>query len=179
MIFSLLALFFEPQNFLSGLMSGASNVTKLCFELCSIYSVWMGLLQILQDSGLGKTLAKKLTPLIKRLFKTNNAQATQHIAISLCANFFGFGSAAVPSAIMAMHHLDDKSGKPNYSMTMFLVVSCCSIQLIPTTVIAMRAQAGSTSASDIVLPVLIVSVLTTLLGIFLVRLTNIRRKKHD
>lgn len=176
MLFSLLGLFFAPQNFLTNLLGGAANVTNLCFELCSVYAVWMGFLQILEDSGLGKMLAKKLSPLISKLFKTSNAKATEQISISLCANFLGIGSAAVPSAIMAMHALDNGSGKPTFSMTMFLVISCCSIQLLPTTIISLRTQAGSTHAGDIVLPILIMSVLTTVLGICLVKLTQKRKK---
>lgn len=148
---------------LVSMMSSAKNVVSLCIEFCAIYSVWMGLLEILEASGLSKKLAKFLSPIVKKLFKTENPEAIKQISISLSANFLGLGNASTPSAIKAMQTLDEKNGKLNYAMFIFLVISCCSIQVLPTTIISLRIQAGSGSAYDIILPTIITSIITTTL----------------
>ena len=160
-LFSILTLLaFQPDMFLTSIMSSGTNVVTLCIEFCAIYSVWMGLLQILEASGLSQKLANLFSPLAKKLFQTNNEKAIKQISVSLAANFLGLGNAATPSAIHAMQLLDDKSGKLNYPMFMFLIVSCCSIQVLPTTIISLRAQAGSQNSYDIIIPTIVTSIIT-------------------
>lgn len=149
---SLVLVYTKPDALLLGLMGAASNVVKLCLEFCAIYSVWMGLLEILEDSGISAKLSHLLSPLVKKLFKTENSEAIKQISISLSSNILGMGNASVPSAIKAMSLLDDKNGKLTYPMFIFMLISCCSIQLLPTTIISLRQQIGSANAYDIILP---------------------------
>lgn len=164
---SLVLIYTNPENILTSMMTSATNVVKLCLEFCAIYSIWLGLLEILDASGLSSKLAKLLSPVVRKLFKTDNQEAIKQISISLSANILGLGNASTPSAIKAMEILDDKSGKLNYPMFIFLVISCCSIQVIPTTIISLRQQAGSQSAYDIILPTILTSIITTSLIVFL------------
>lgn len=178
---SLVLIYFKPEMLLVSMLSSAQNVVVLCIEFCAIYSVWMGLLEILEASGISKKLAKFLSPLVKKLFKTQNEEAIKQISVSLSACFLGLGNASTPSAIKAMQALDEKNGKLNYPMFVFLVISCCSIQVLPTTIISMRTQAGSTSAYDIILPTIITSIITTFsivaLAVLYQKLKNVRVKK--
>lgn len=166
-----------PQTMFPAMMKSAYGVVKLCLEFCAIYSVWMGLLEILEESGLSEKLSKLLKPFVKKLFKTENQEAIKQISISLSANMLGLGNAATPSAMIAMQHLDNKTGKINYSMLMFVVISSCSIQLLPTTVISLRANASSLNPADIVLPTLIATFATTTIAILLVVFTNKLKRK--
>ena len=90
----------------------------------------------------------------------------------MSANFLGLGNAATPSGIKAMQRLDDKSGKINFPMTMLMILCSCSIQLLPTTIMGLRATAGSTSPSDIILPILISSIIATVSGVVLGIISN-------
>ena len=80
--------------------------------------------------------------------------------------------------IKAMQELDDGSGKASFSAIMLLVINSVSIQLLPTTIIGLREKAGSTSSSDIILPIIISSLITCVFAVLLTRLfSKIKRKK--
>ena len=79
--------------------------------------------------------------------------------------------------IKAMQALDDGSGKANFSMIMLIVVNATSIQLLPSTVISLRSNAGSADAADIILPTLLSTIVTTGLGIAFVLICDMIHKK--
>ena len=102
------------------------------------------------------------------------------IAMNMSANMLGLGNAATPMGIKAMKALDDGSGIANTAMIMLIVLNATSIQLLPSTVIGLRASAGSTSPADIILPTLIATITTTILGIVLVKIiSSIREKRKN
>ena len=174
----LVLLITNPGAVLSEMVDASTDALSLCIELCAVYAVWLGMLEMVDTSGLGEKLAKLLRPLIKKIFKVDNAETQKIIALNVSANMLGLGNAATPMGIKAMQALDDKSGKANFAMIMLIVINATSIQLLPTTVIGLRASAGSTNPSDIILPTLIVTFCTTLLGIFLVHtIDKLKRKK--
>lgn len=155
----------NPGIVLNEMISASSSALSLCIELCAIYVIWLGIMQIVEDSGLSEKLSKLLRPLIRKIFKIKDEETEKIIALNLSANMLGLGNAATPMGIKAMQKLDDGSGKANFAMIMLIVINATSIQLLPTTVIGMRTAAGSTSASDIIVPTLLVTFITTLLGI--------------
>lgn len=176
----LMLIFTRPQDMLNTMLSSSMQVIELCLEFCAIYAVWMGLLEILDASGLGEKLSKLLSPVVKKLFKTQNPLAIKQISISLSANMLGLANASTPSAIMAMELLDDKSGKINFPMTMFTVISSCSIQLMPLTIISLRQNAGSINPSDIIFPTLLATAITTTFAILLtILISKLKGKKHE
>lgn len=185
MLFSILVLLVvNPSAVLSEMISASTDALELCIELCAVYCVWLGIIELVEVSGLGEKLAKLLRPLIKKVFKVENPETQKLIAMNVSANMLGLGNAATPMGIKAMQALDDGSGKANFAMIMLIVINATSIQLLPTTVIGLRASAGSENPSDIILPTLIVTFFTTLLGILLVHaihkilgLKNKKRKK--
>lgn len=164
----LVLLITNPSAVLSEMIGASASALSLCIELCAVYVVWLGILELVDASGLGKKLAKLLRPLIKKIFKIDNTETEKIIALNISANMLGLGNAATPMGIKAMQSLDDKSGKANFAIIMLIVLNATSIQLLPTTVIGLRTSAGSTNPSDIILPTLIVTFCTTLLGIILV-----------
>lgn len=174
----LVLLITNPGAVLSEMVNASTDALSLCIELCAVYAVWLGMLEMVEASGLGEKLAKLLRPLIKKIFKVDNEEIQKIIALNVSANMLGLGNAATPMGIKAMQALDDKSGKANFSMIMLIVLNATSIQLLPTTVIGLRASAGSTNPSDIILPTLMVTFCTTLLGIILVHtIDKLIRKK--
>ena len=161
------------------MMQASMDCLTLSLELVSVYAVWLGLMEITQQSGLSKKLAKKLEKGVKKLFKTNNQEAIELICVSMSANFLGLGNIATPSGIEAMRKLDDKTGKINFPMIMLMVLSSCSIQFLPTTMIGLRISAGSNSAYDIILPTLLTSIIATSSAVLLTILINKARRRKN
>lgn len=175
----LVLLITNPSAVLSEMIGASASSLKLCIELCAVYAVWLGMLELLEASGLSQKLAKLLRPIIRKVFKVEDEQAQKYIAMNLSANMLGLGNASTPMGIKAMQSLDDKSGKANFSMIMLIVINATSIQLLPTTIIGLRTSAGSTNPADIILPTLLATILTTISGIVLVHLIDkILRKRR-
>lgn len=170
-------LFTSPSAMLSHMIDASTDTVKLCIELCAIYAVWLGIMELVEASGLSEKLSRLLRPLIQKIFKVENRESQKYIAMNLSANILGLGNASTPMGIKAVQSLDDKSGKANFAIIMLIVINATSIQLLPTTVIGLRASAGSLSPADIIFPTLISTLCTTLLGIFLVHLIDTLKSK--
>ena len=174
-------LFKQPSLVLSEMLSASETCINLCINLLGIYVVWLGIIEILNQSGLSNKLAKLLHKPIKFLFKSENKEANKYIAINMASNILGLGNAATPSGIKAISLLDDKSGRANFSSIMLLVINSVSIQLLPTTILGLRQNAGSKTPDDIILPVIVTSIATCIFAISLVflfdKICKLKRKK--
>lgn len=170
-------LFVNPAATLDEMIGASAGALELCIELCAVYAVWLGLLEIVDASGLGQKLARLLRPIIKKLFRVDNQEIQKMIALNMSANMLGLGNAATPMGIKAMQALDDGSGKANFSMIILIVINATSIQLLPSTVISLRSNAGSTNAADIILPTLLSTIVTVTVGITLVLICDKIHKK--
>ena len=170
-------LYIDPGATLSTMIDASTSALTLCIELCAVYAVWLGLLEIVDATGLGQKLAKLLRPLIKKLFRVDNEEIEKMIALNMSANILGLGNAATPMGIKAMKSLDDGSGVATFSMIMLVVVNATSIQLLPSTVIGLRANAGSENPADIILPTILATVVTVSIGITLVLIFD-KIKRH-
>lgn len=168
----LILLVTNPAAVLSEMLSASTQALELCIQLCAVYCVWLGIIELVDASGLGEKLAKLLRPLIKKIFKVDNPETQKLLAMNVSANMLGIGNAATPMGIKAMQALDDGSEKANFAMIMLIVLNATSIQLLPTTVIGLRASAGSSSPADIIFPTIIATFTTTILGIILVHSIN-------
>ena len=151
-----------PQDFLPALMDGGENSINMALTLFAVYAVWMGLSKLCERSGISRGIARGLRPVAKKLFKTDNETATENLAMNISCNLLGLGGAATPYAVKAIGELE-KEGN-SYAQKLLFVINATSIQILPTTVIALRAGAGSVSASDIFLPSLICTAISTLLA---------------
>lgn len=161
-------LFISPETFLSTLLAGASKSATLCVSLLSTYCVWLGLMQIWEDSGVSKKVSALLLPVAKKLFKTNDKTTLQAVTMSMSVNLLGISGAATPYGIKAAALLD-KTTDAEYASCMLLALNATSLQLIPTSVIGVRVALGSAAPADILFPTLFTSALSTLLAAVLVR----------
>lgn len=181
-------IFSSPSTILSTMISASSDTLTLAVELCAVYAVWLGILEIVEESGLSKKLAKMLHPIIKWLFKIDDPETEKMIALNMSANMLGLGNASTPMGISAMKRLDNGSGIATHAIIMLIVLNSTSIQLLPSTVIGLRASAGSANPADIILPTLISTICTCIVGVTLVKLfgfisnklnKNDKRNKKD
>ena len=157
---------------LESMLNSAKGAIELCISLCSIYCFWMGIMEVACDSGLMELLSRIMMPVLKRLFKNESDEAYKHISANLSANLIGVGNAATPEGIKAVGALSSggKGGVATHNMMLFIVMNTSSLQLFPTTVIAMRRLWGSLSPGAIIPGVLITSLVGTATGIILCKI---------
>ena len=170
----------SPDSAFSIMISGASNAISLALKLCAIYAIWLSVLDIMQKVGMSRALDRLFSPITKRLFKGEDEKTREFITLNFSANLLGMGSAATPLGIKAMEGMQDGSDKATDNMILFMVVNATSIQLLPATIIGLRSSYGSASASDIILPSLIATAVSTVCGVLLSKafsLTSKNRKK--
>jgi spore maturation protein A len=152
------------------MLAGANASVELATTLVALYGFWLGFFKILEKLKISDFIEKLLNPLINLLLKGASKEAKKYVAMNMSANLLGLGNAATPMGIGAIKALDDGSGRANTNMIMFVVISATSLQLLPSTVIGMRAAHGSANPSDFLLPCLIATVLSTAIGIVLVKI---------
>ncbi len=173
-------LYINPEIVLPSMLQASESTLKLCLKLCAIYSVWMGILQVMEDSGINKKLSKLLRPVTKKIFGPLDDKTNELVCMNISCNILGMGGAATPLGMKAMQRMDDGSGKANRAMIMLIIFASTSMQILPTTVIGLRITAGSSSASDIMLATIISAVFTTAVGIAIAliieKLKNIKRR---
>ena len=178
LLFSLIfMLFCSPSSFLTAVVDGATQAVDTSVTLLAVYCFWNGFFALLEQTQLTEQLAKAFTPLVKRLFGTLSPKATAYLTLNVSANLIGVSNASTPSAIKAIEIIEGDNTKLSRQGAMLFVLNATSIQLFPTTVVGLRASMGSTSPADVVLPTLISTFATTILGIILVNIAYGRAQK--
>ena len=156
--------FTAPQEFLTSLLSGARTSLNTALTLFCVYAVWMGLAAVAEECGITKKAAKALRPMCFKIFKSKNEEALNAAAMNLTCDLLGAG-ASTPFAVKAIKEFE-KEGNA-YAQKLLFIINCAGFQLIPSTVIALRAGMGSTAAADIFLPSLICSCATLMVSVTL------------
>ena len=154
--------FTAPTQFLPALLGGGQRALTTALTLFCVYAVWMGLSAVAEDCRLTQKGAKLLSPLCGKLFKTKDENALKDISMNLSCNLLGIGGAATPYGVKAVEGLEKEGNF--YAQNLLFIINATSIQLIPTTVIALRASAGSINAADIALPSLLATIVSTAVG---------------
>ncbi len=162
----------QVQTTTQAAMIGASDAVTLVIQLMGVTMFYMGLMEIAKQSGLAKRLARGLSWMIAPLFKTLDKEgpAMQAICMNLAANMLGMGNAATPLGLQAMQEmqkLNPNKKRASNEMITLIVLNAGSVQLIPTTVIALRAATGSQDPAGITLLVLAVTLTTAFLAALL------------
>lgn len=166
---AVLLLIVDPNGFLSALLEGSAKSATVCVSLLATYAVWLGLMQVWEDSGVSRGVSRLLKPLAKKLFKTDDEETLNAISMNLSVNVLGISGAGTPYGIKACQLLD-KSEHAEYASSMFFVLNATSIQLLPTSIIGVRVAMYSASPYDVVLPILLTSLFSTVLAMLLARI---------
>ena len=161
--------FAAPADMLPSMISGVSGAIVLILKLTAVYAVWLSVLKMAEATGLDRKLSRALRPVIRRLFKGESEKSYDYISVNLASNMLGMGGATTPAAINAMTSMCREEGKATDNMLMLLVINATSIQIVPATVIALRAAAGSANAASVFLPTLIATSCATAAGMILAR----------
>ncbi len=160
----------NPDTAFSTMLDGSRQAINLCVELWAVYAVWLGVLKIIEDTGLDKVFGKILQPIIRMLFPGVDEYAANQIAINITSNILGMGNACTPSGINAIAGMDKGGNTITTNMSLLVIFNTTNIQLIPTTIIGIRILHGSLNASSIIFPTIITSLSTLLIGIILAKI---------
>lgn len=155
-------------------LSSSKEAVTLCITMFGIMATWTGLLKIAEKAGLIDSMSKKMMPLLRFLFPDipKGHKAYKYIATNMIANMFGLGWAATPAGISAMKEmqkLNKNSNVASKSMCMFMIVNMSSLQIVSMNIIAYRTEYGSINPSSIIIPGLIATIVSTIVGIFTVK----------
>jgi spore maturation protein A len=142
-----------------GAFDGASQAVTLSLGLVGAMALWLGLLKIAERAGLVEKLARLARPVFRPLFRDvpDGHPAISAMLLNIAANALGLGNAATPLGLKAMEELEKLNPTPGTAtnaQVLFLAINTASIQLVPTTVIALRVAAHSVNPFGIQLPTL-------------------------
>lgn len=146
------------QQINQSIFDSATNAVELSITFFATICLWNGIMKIAQETTFVNKLTKALRPIINFLFPDikENEKAKKEISMNIIANILGLGNAATPLGLKAMKTLQKENNKKDTisnSMAMFIVINTASLQLIPTTVIAIRTSLNSNNPTQIIFPV--------------------------
>lgn len=165
----------------AAIRAGQTGV-ELSLGLIGVMAVWLGLVRLMEVSGLVKAVVRVAGPLTRWLFPDlpRNDPAHGAIALNLAANLLGLGNAATPFGIEAMRRLaelDRHSGAASPAMCTLLVLNTAALTLVPTGVVAVRAAAGARAPADIVGPTIGATLLAQVVALAVDRLFRCRARR--
>ncbi len=167
-------IFLGDVQIFSVMMKALFERSKLGFELSlgltGILALWMGIMKIGERGGMIKILAKAVSPLFSKLFPEvpKNHPAIGSMMMNISANMLGLDNAATPLGLKAMNDLQElnpKKDTASNAQIMFLVLNTSGLTLIPVSILALRAMKGSADPTDVFLPILIATFVSTLVGL--------------
>ena len=157
--------------------SSSKNAFEISLGLTGLLSLWMGIMKIGENSGMINALSRWLSPVFCRLFPDipKGHPAMGSIFMNLSANMLGLDNAATPLGLKAMKELQELNPKKDTAtnpMIMFLVINTSGLILIPVSIMMYRAQLGAAQPTDIFIPTLLSTAVSTAVGILTVSISQ-------
>ncbi len=159
------------SNVNTAIFSSAEQTVSLCITLLGTMCLWNGIMNIAVKTSLISKLTKFMKPFINFLFpdlKTDE-KISEQVSMNIIANILGLGNASTPLGLKAISSMQEKNTNKKTltnSMAMFILVNTASLQIIPTTVIAIRSSLGSAEPSKIILAVWVATIAAFITAIF-------------
>lgn len=152
------------------IIGSVDSTVTLVIGLVGLMCFWCGVMKVAEKSGLTNKLARLLRPILKLIFKeaAKDEKALGAIVMNITANMMGLGNAATPFGIKAMqemNRLNKEKGTASNDMVLFLVLNAACIQLVPSTIISIRAASGSSNPGVIIIPAIIASTIAAIVGV--------------
>ncbi len=181
-------------------LDSAKDAVGLCITMTGVMSLWVGLMEIAQKSGMIRQAAGKLQPFISFMFPgiPKGHKAREYITTNIIANIFGLGWAATPAGLKAMEALEEleeerrtggglragakairlpvPKGTASNEMCTFLIINISSLQLIPVNIIAYRSQYGSVNPAAIVGPAIVATIVSTVVAVVYCKVMDGKRR---
>ena len=170
------------ENTIKALTDNAKAGVDICISLMGMMCFWCGIMEIADVSGCVEKLTGFIKPVFKILFKNipDNHPAISAIFMNISANILGLGNASTPLGIKAMQELQQLNKDKTVAtddMCMFVTLNTASLQLIPTSVIAIRSAFGSVNPTNVIPYIWIGSICSCITVIILCKLMKTKGKK--
>lgn len=150
----------------AAITEGITAAVNFCMTTGAMMVFWCGIFAVMEEANIAAALNRLLRPLLGKLFPTaaNHEEAFAPLCANVTANLLGLGNAATPMGIRAAQAMA-KLPNAQQELARLVVLNTASVQLLPTTVISLRAAMGSANPADILLPVLLCSLLSVSAGL--------------
>lgn len=165
-------------SFLSGnekmgdvILNTSYDTLDMLVSIAPLVVLWSGIMNIASDSGLLYKFSCILRPFLRRLMPdVKGDKAFEYISSNIAANMLGLGSVATPAGLKAMKELEKENkvpGRATDGMITFLVLNTSGVTIIPMTVIALRMGYSSINPTNIIIPSIIATLISTISGLTL------------
>ena len=159
------------ENINNSIFESTADAVKLTLTFFGTLCLWNGIINIISKTSIINKLINLLNPIINFLFPNikDGSNVKKEMSMNIIANMLGLGNAATPLGLKAMKSLQILNTKKDIlsdNMVMFIVLNTASLQIIPTTVIAIRNSLGSNNPSGIIFQVWVVTIIAALASIF-------------
>mgnify|MGYP001623914707 CR=1 FL=1 len=163
------------QNLNSSIFESIESAVNLSITMLGTMCLWSGIINIASNTSIIQKINKILKPIIRFLFPEikENIKAQNEISMNMVANILGLGNAATPLGLKAMESLQKENRNKkelSNSMIMLIVLNTASIQIIPTTIIAIRSSLQSANPTSIIFPVWIATICAATAGILVTKI---------
>lgn len=167
-------LFLGDMDVFPAMMDSTFSSAKTAFEislgLTGVLSLWLGIMKVGEKGGVVNALARLLSPVFCRLFPDipKGHPVTGTIFMNIAANMLGLDNAATPMGLKAMGELQTLNKTPHRAtnpMIMFLVLNTSGLTIIPVSIMVYRAQLGAANPTDIFIPILLATFVSTMAGV--------------
>lgn len=169
----------------TAIFDSAKGAVEMTITFFGTICMWNGVMKILQETSIMSKMIKLASPVMKFLFPTIKKEDKEYkeITINMIANILGLGNAATPLGLKAMKSMQEKNNNKEIltnNMAMFIVLNTASLQIIPTTVIAIRTSLNSVNPTNIIVPIWGATIAADIAGILITKIlinkNKIRRK---
>ena len=136
----------------AAVLTGAQEAVAFCLQLAGGVSLWSGVMELMERSGMVSGVSRLLQPLLRRLFPgaSGDGEILSALTENISANLLGLGNAATPAGIRAARGMARQSGgAPSDELCRLVLLNTASLQLLPVTIASVRAAAGAAAAFDI------------------------------
>lgn len=157
-------------------LESAGDAVSLCITMAGTMALWVGLMEVAENSGFINKLTRMLSPFVSFMFPgiPKGHKARDYISTNIIANVLGLGWACTPAGLKAMEELarleEERGNRENLyvasnEMCTFLILNISSLQLIPVNMIAYRQQYGSVNPASIIAPAILATFISTLTAV--------------
>lgn len=131
-------------------MEGAQAALNFALSISGSICLWSGICELMEQCGAAAALSRFLRPVLQRLFphSTENDEIREALTENVSANILGLGNAATPAGIRAARAMSALGQKDE--LCLLVLLNTASIQLIPSTIAAVRQAEGAAAAFDII-----------------------------
>ncbi|MGM9652300.1 MAG: nucleoside recognition domain-containing protein [Eubacteriales bacterium] len=155
-------------------LDGAAEAVRLVLSLAGTMALWCGVMNVLREAGVTQRLSRLLAPVLRLVFPDawRDKTACAEITAALSANILGIGNAATPLALAAMGKLQARNPTPDTAtddMITLAVLATSSLDILPTTLLALRRAAGSAAPYAVIVPIWLTSSVCCLCAVLLCR----------